>query len=163
MKRGFDFISRQEDVSDLLRDYEGQFNIVFPKRFNDFIKNFSLSSQSIVLEMQKDEKRGFEFPAEAILFEPSTGEKNPLYFSKFRDLSDLRNELLFLEKDAIWTEKGLIVIGFSTVGQKICLGLKSETADEIWLVTDDALIEEKYKYLAPDIYTFIKGLISKKN
>lgn len=162
MKKGFDFISRQEDVSVLLRDYEKQFNIVFPKRFNDFIKDYSLSSKSIILEMRKDEKRGFEFPAEVILFEPSKEEKNPLYFDDFRDLKDLKEDLFLIEEDEIWIDKGLIVIGYSTVGQQICLGLKEDTSDEIWLVTDDAIAEERYKFLAPDIYHFVEGFISKK-
>jgi hypothetical protein len=163
MKKGFDFISRQEDVSDLLRSYEKQFKIMFPERFNNFIANYSLSNQSIVLEMQKDEKRGFEFPAEVILFKPSKEEKNPLYFNNFRDLYDLRDELAVLEEEIIWLEKGLVTIGFSTVGQKICLGLKDDVLDEIWLVTDDAIAEERYKFLAPDIYQFVEGFISKKN
>lgn len=163
MKKGFDFIAKQEDASDLLRSYEVQFNIEFPKRFNDFIAEYSLSSRSIVIEMQKDDKRGFEFPAEVILFEPSKDDKNPLYFSKFRDLGDLKDELAQIEVDTIWVDKKLIVIGYSTVGQKICVGIDGETTDEIWLVTDDAIAEERYKFLAKDIFLFIKDFVSKKH
>lgn len=162
MKRGFDFISKDEIVLEHLVQIEQELNFNFPRRFKEFVSNYSFSSNAIVLEMAKDELRGFEFPAEAVLFEPTKEDVNPLYFKSFRDLGDIADELKTIDQDDLWQSKGLIVIGYSTVGEKICLGVKDECLDEIWRVNDDSIPENKYGFLASDIFEFVQGLISKR-
>ena len=162
MKKGFDFISQGNNFSERLREIEENSELEFPERFKTFVREYSFSSESIILEMKKDELRGFEFPAEAILFEPSKEDYNPLYFSSFRDLDDIEDELKSIKEDELWLEKGLIVIGYSTVGEKICLGVKSQISDEIWRVNDDSTPQDRFKFLANDIYLFVEGLVSKK-
>jgi hypothetical protein len=153
MKRGFYFISKNEIVLEYLIQIEQDLNFDFPKRFKEFVSNHSFSSDAIVLDMVKDEMRGFEFPAE---------DPNPLYFKYFRDLGDIADELKSIDQDELWQSKGLIVIGYSTVGEKICLGVKEDCFDEIWRVDDDSIPENKYRFLASDIFEFVQGLISKR-
>lgn len=162
MKRGFDFISQENNLSEKLREIEMNSDFEFPERFKQFVEKYEFSSESIILEMEKDELRGFEFPAEAVLFEPSKDDYNPLYFSSFRELEDISDELDSIQENDLWLEKGMIVIGYSTVGEKICLGVKSQNLDEIWRVADDSTIENRFKFLADDIFLFVEGLVSKK-
>ncbi|MCP4459089.1 MAG: SMI1/KNR4 family protein [Cytophagales bacterium] len=162
MKKGFDFISKEENFLDKLIEIENSLGFSFPKKFKEFISEYSFSSNSIVLEMKKDELRGFEFPAEAILFDKSKNDENPLYFNNFRDLADLQDDLQNLDTDELWVDKGLIVIGYSTVGEKICLGIKESYKEEIWRVNDDSVVENRFEYLAANIFDFIDGFVSKK-
>ncbi|MFA0964000.1 hypothetical protein AB9P05_19490 [Roseivirga sp. BDSF3-8] len=162
MKRGFDFISKDEIVYDYLIQVEQSLHLNFPKRFKYFVSKYPFSSNNIELQMKKDELRGFEFPIEAILFEPTTKTSNPLYFDSFRDLSDIADELKTITEDELWQKMGWITIGYSTVGEKICLGVKGEHLDEIWRVNDDSIAEKKYEFLASDIFEFVEGLISKR-
>jgi len=162
MKRGFDFIAKSPSVLDRLLQIEIESGIIFPERFKDFVKEYSISRNSIILEMKKDEVRGFEFPVEAVLFEPSKKDSNPLYFSSFRMIDDIADDLINTQENELWTSRGFVVIGYSTVGEKICLGVKGEFCDEIWRVNDDSIIEGKYKFLAKDIFQFIEGFVSKR-
>ena len=163
MKKGVDFILKDDLDLEKLEILEGKMGFNFPSHFKSFVSEYSFSNKSIILEMKVDELRGFEFPAEAVLYEPSKTDDNPLFFSKFRNIGDLEDDIKLLDQDELWIEKGLLVIGYSTVGEKICLGIKEECMDEIWRVNDDSIRENMFKFLAENILSFVNGLISKKS
>ena len=160
MKKGFDFISVNQGDFTALQALEIKTAFQFPVNFNKFVNDYSFSSDSIVIETTFDELRGFYFPAEAALFKPSSHSENPIYLNDFRDLEDIEEDLKYLLDDSIWQEKGLIVIGYTTDDEKICLGCKENINDQIWLVREDAMPENKYTHLADNIFTFVRGLHS---
>lgn len=162
MKKGIEFISIDNEDFDKLQSVQADSGFAFPANFQEFVKNYSFSSESIVVEMKVDELRGFEFPAEAILYEPSQNDENPLYVESFRDLEDIAQDLAMLQDDTLWIEKKLIVVGYSTAGEKVCIRVDDDTNGEIWRVNDDSVPEDRYKFLASDIHSFIAGLVSKK-
>ena len=163
MKTGFDFIIKQDTGKGyLLSEIEKRTGIKFPEKFKAFVDDYSMTKRSIVLEKKIDQARGIEVPIEAVLFGPSRHYKNPLYFNYFRDVEDLSDDVQNLSGDDLWLNKGLLVIGYSTVGEKICLGVKGGVQDEIWLVNDDSIVENKFTFLAKDIFEFIGGFVSKR-
>lgn len=81
-------------------------------------------------------------------------------FNSFRDFAVIMDDLKMITHDDLWLEKGLIVIGYSTVGEKICLGERNDCLDEIWRVNDDTILQNGFKFLAFDIFGFVEGLVS---
>ncbi len=160
MKNGFDFISTDQDDFNKLEKLEKKMNFCFPPNFKRFVNNYSFSNKSIVVDTKIDELRGCSFPAEAILYKPSECRKNKIYLDNFCDLEDIEDDLKYLLDDYAWLEKGLIIIGYTTDGEKICLGCTENVTDEIWLLSEDGTVENKYLHLENDIFAFVSGLYS---
>lgn len=160
MKKGFDFISVNQDDFKGLAALEKKAGFQFPPNFKKFVSHYSFSSDSVVFETTFDELRDFSFPNEAALYKPSEHSENPVYLNDLRDLEEIEEDLKYLAEDCIWLEKALIVIGYTTDDEKICLGCKENTKDQIWLVRDDTIPENKYAHLADDIFAFVSALQS---
>ena len=160
MKKGFDFISVNKNDFKELTALERKSGFQFPAIFKKFVSHYSFSSDSIVFEMTFDELIDFSFPNEAALYKPSEHSENQVYLNDLRDLEEIEEDLKYLEADCIWLEKTLIVIGYTTNDEKICLGCKENTKDQIWLVREDAISENKYLHLADDIFAFVRELHS---
>lgn len=162
MKKGFDFIAKQEGSASILSEIEKETNFSFPPVFKDFVARFGISSDNLVIETERDELRGFEFPVEAVVYPLQDGDSSYLYFSEFRDLEAIGEDIKLLSQDSVWEEMGLIAIDYSTVGEKVCLGVRGEKRDQIWRLNEDSIPENRYTFLAEDIVGFVEGFISKR-
>jgi len=160
MKTGFEFIkSRKLEETINLTNIEQLFNFTFPPIFKIFVENFHFSSKGLQVDKHIDDLRGFEVPSEAIIYSPSKDWANPIYIDQFRELEEI---LSGFEEEDDWIVKGLINIGYTSIGSRICLGCLQSNQDQVWEVNDDSVFENKYSFLAENIFVFIRGFDSKK-
>jgi len=162
MKQGFDFLKCRSITEKIdLNEIEEELNFTLPPIFKLFVENFHYSSDAIILESHFDKLREITVPSEAIIFSPSKEWGNPIYFDCFLDIMDLIEKVKEAQDTSDWIDMNLLVIGYTTVDSRICIRCNEKNIDEIWEVNDDSV--NKYKFLAKNIFEFIRGFNSTKD
>ncbi|WP_439185796.1 SMI1/KNR4 family protein [Carboxylicivirga taeanensis] len=159
MKKGIDFFRETSNI----KESKDQIEIIeeslcqrFPPIYRNFLEKYD---PILIIDSYYDEVRDFEFPMESVFISSTRDFKNPMFLSDLLSLSEMVNNKEELKLEIEWLEKRFIAIGFTTSDTKICVSCDPVALDEIWEYDGDS--NDKYKYLAKDIFELINKLESK--